>query len=164
MRLSDEQLEALFCGHWEKTRDLVACLRVVIDAAKIGQPRALARAAADIRRARRPLVVSQMVDRAQSIQRAQPILHRFARAHGVSLRALFGRRGSRSVARVRYEAMWVLRQVAEMSYPEIGLAVGGRCHTDAIVGVRKTEARVAGDPRLRARLLAFARPARSRAA
>lgn len=163
-RLSDEQLEALFCGHWEKTRDLGACLRLVIDAATRGQPRAIARAGAERRRSSRLAAVSRLVDRAHAIQQAQPILKRFAAANGVHVRVFAARRGSKSVARMRYEAMWVLRQIAEMSYPEIGLAIGGRHHTDAIVGFKKTEARISADPTLRSRLLKAAALATKRTA
>jgi chromosomal replication initiation ATPase DnaA len=153
-RLDDDELVSLFCGHWLRTRDQRACLRLIVDADRRGQAPALARAGADVRQ----IVAQNVVERAEAVERAMPILKRFSRATGVKLRAIFARKGPKTVARRRYEAMWLLRELGEMSFPEIGLAVGGRGHSHAIVGVKKTAARIAEDPELRTRLLSLVQP------
>jgi hypothetical protein len=163
-RLTDEQLEALFCGHWEKTHDLLASLRLVIDADRLGRPQAVARAGAQLRHTQRPVVISRLVDRAKIVQIAQPIIERFARESGMPVRQLFARRGSRTIVKKRDEAMLVIRRLTDMSYPEIGLAFGGRSHSDARAGVMRAEARIATDDVARARLLAFVAPTKRRAA
>jgi chromosomal replication initiation ATPase DnaA len=163
-RLTGDQLEALFCAHWARTRDLRACLRLVIDAEKRGEAAALAAAAAWVRHQARPGVADKLLAQVAVVEQAKPLLERFARASGLQLHALIGRKKTRAISRRRDEAMLVVRKATDMSYPEISLAFGRR-HSSVIRGVRRAEARIANDPAMRVRLEAFVKPpGRGRAA
>lgn len=163
-RLDDDQVLALFCDHWLKTKDLRACLRLVRDADRHGPAQAIARAGAYHRHAERSATMSNMVERSAMLERGTQLLRRFARAKGVPFTALVGRNKTKTVSRDRHEGMFLLRELLEMSYPEIALVAGGRGHTDAIYGVRKVERRIADEPELRTRLRALVQPEKRRAA
>lgn len=163
-RLDDDQLEALFLAHWSKTKDLRACLRLVRDAVMHGETKALARAGADHRHASRAEVAENAAERTAVVRRVVPIVRRFAQARGVPFRELVGRGRTRTVARFRWEAMWLLKTTEGMSFPEISLVFGGRSHSLAIHGFRLVEQRIAADPTLRSTLLATVKPERRRAA
>jgi hypothetical protein len=58
-------------------------------------------------------------------------------------------RGPSRVARIttaRHEAMWLIREATDLSYPDIGRMFGGRDHTTVINAYRKIQALVDLDP------------------
>lgn len=61
-----------------------------------------------------------------------------AHQHGLTVAQLYSQRRTRAYARPRQVAMYCIRQVCpHMSYPGIGLLIGGRDHTTILHGVRK---------------------------
>lgn len=60
----------------------------------------------------------------------------------------------------RHEAMWILREATELSYPAIGRLFGGRDHSTVIAACRKVEARMLVRPSYREELLSLVRPVR----
>jgi dephospho-CoA kinase len=89
---------------------------------------------------------------------ANEILSRVASARGTSVTRLRSRTDSRALNRIRHEAMWLLRESTEMSYPEIARLMGRKDHTTALHGVRKIQALVEADPVYHGELLALASP------
>lgn len=70
-----------------------------------------------------------------------PTLHgavvRAARCFGLTLGELTGPKRNRSTSRRRMAAMAVVRELTDASYPEIGLAFGGRDHTTVMNACRR---------------------------
>lgn len=58
---------------------------------------------------------------------------------------IFGRSMVRSLARVRHELMWLLRDLTHMSLAQIGEAIGGRDATTVQHGVDQVCDRIAAD-------------------
>ncbi len=67
----------------------------------------------------------------------------------VKLHDLKGPKRHRAVAHPRLIAMYLSRQLTQMSYPEIGNRFGGKDHSTVISAVRKIERKIAEDPNLR---------------
>ncbi|HEY3215908.1 MAG TPA: chromosomal replication initiator protein DnaA [Candidatus Eisenbacteria bacterium] len=64
---------------------------------------------------------------------------------GVKLESLFGRRRTQSVVLPRQVAMYLMRQLTELSLVEIGRMFGGRDHTTVIYACEKVAGRIAED-------------------
>ena len=60
--------------------------------------------------------------------------------------ALFGQRRTRSVALPRQAAMYLLRQLTDLSLVEIGRTFGGRDHTTVLYACEKIARQIASDP------------------
>ncbi|MGD9925255.1 MAG: helix-turn-helix domain-containing protein [Pseudorhodoplanes sp.] len=71
--------------------------------------------------------------------RIQWIVEEAADVFGVSVIDLLSKRRDRPVARARQSAMWVAKHLTRHSLPEIGRALGDRCHTTVMHGCRKIE-------------------------
>ena len=67
----------------------------------------------------------------------------------VKLHDLKGPKRHRAVSHPRLIAMYLARQLTQMSYPEIGSRFGGKDHSTVISAVRKIEKKLAEDPSLR---------------
>ncbi len=67
----------------------------------------------------------------------------------VKLHDLKGPKRHRAVAHPRLIAMYLSRQLTQMSYPEIGSRFGGKDHSTVISAVRKIESKLAEDASLR---------------
>jgi len=65
---------------------------------------------------------------------------------GVRSEALFGQRRTRSVALPRQVAMYLLRQLTDLSLAEIGRTFGGRDHTTVLYACERIGMQVANDP------------------
>lgn len=77
---------------------------------------------------------------------AREIIRAVADYHGTTVdRIMFGGR-PKSLAAARHDAMWLLRIIAGMSYPETARAVGLRNHTSAMHGVEMAVQRNASSP------------------
>jgi chromosomal replication initiator protein len=72
-----------------------------------------------------------------------------AQAFGVSLERLLSRERSAEVALPRQVAMYLLREEAQLSLPQIGDLLGGRDHTTVIHGCQKIADLLETDERLR---------------
>lgn len=99
---------------------------------------------------RRPSRLKAIADR------ARPVIDAVSQRHQTTPEAICGKfsRGPKANTDARDEAAWLLRR-AEFSYPEIALALRLRCHTSAMDGCAKVEARIAERAGLRGELLAL---------
>lgn len=76
-----------------------------------------------------------------------------AEAFRVSEEDMIGMRRWRHLVHARQAACWVVRRARpKLSYPRIGVLLGGRDHSTVIHAVRQAEYRIARDPALAARL------------
>jgi chromosomal replication initiator protein len=66
---------------------------------------------------------------------------------------MLGRDRSKEVALPRQIAMYLLREEANISLPQIGLALGGRDHTTILYGIEKITDLLERDDRLRRQLI-----------
>lgn len=91
-------------------------------------------------------------DYRESFAFAMPALEMVAQRHQVSVADLRGGNKARYLHRARSEAAYLLRHGLQLSYPEIGLVLGGRDHTTVMSALRGFTARMALDDVLRARV------------
>jgi chromosomal replication initiator protein len=73
------------------------------------------------------------------------IFNTVAEGFGIKAEALIGRRRTASIVLPRQVAMYLLRQLTELSLVEIGGLFGGRDHTTVMYACDRVAARVAGD-------------------
>ncbi|MFM8988210.1 MAG: helix-turn-helix domain-containing protein, partial [Alphaproteobacteria bacterium] len=64
---------------------------------------------------------------------------------GVSVEAIKGRSRQRPIVTARQTAMYVFRELTDLSYPAIARLFGGRDHTTVMHAVRKIEELRASD-------------------
>ena len=76
-----------------------------------------------------------------------------ASAFGIATERLMGRDRTREVALPRQVAMYLLREAANISLPQIGAALGGRDHTTVMYGCDKIADMIERDDRLRRQVL-----------
>ncbi len=81
------------------------------------------------------------------------VLHAVASAFGVDTRQMLGRDRSRDIALPRQVAMYLMREEANISLPQIGAALGGRDHTTIMYGCDKIADMIERDDRLRRQLI-----------
>jgi chromosomal replication initiator protein len=67
------------------------------------------------------------------------ILEAVARLEGIEVQDLVGQNRSAKIAVPRQLAMYVLREINEISFPQIGELLGGRDHTTVMYGIRKVD-------------------------
>ncbi|MBN1148364.1 MAG: chromosomal replication initiator protein DnaA [Anaerolineales bacterium] len=85
--------------------------------------------------------------------RPDEIVRRVADSFGVSVESMLGRDRSRQIALPRQVAMYLLREEANISLPQIGNALGGRDHTTVMYGCGKVADMLESDDRLRRRVI-----------
>jgi chromosomal replication initiator protein len=68
-----------------------------------------------------------------------------AERFSVKTEAMFGQRRTRSIALPRQVAMYLMRQLTDLSLVEIGRMFGGRDHTTVIYACEKVAAQVGAD-------------------
>lgn len=81
------------------------------------------------------------------------IMRRVAETFGVSVDSIIGRDRSRQIALPRQVAMYLLREEANISLPQIGKTLGGRDHTTVMYGCDKVADMLEQDDRLRRRVI-----------
>ncbi len=81
------------------------------------------------------------------------IISAVARAFGVERDRLLGRGRTREIALPRQVAMYLLREEANLSLPQIGAALGGRDHTTVMYGCEKIADLLERDDRLRRQVI-----------
>jgi chromosomal replication initiator protein len=83
------------------------------------------------------------------------ILDAVAREFNLTREKLIGRDRSRDVALPRQVAMYLLREEANVSLPQIGDALGGRDHTTVMYAIEKIADRIERDNHLRQQMLSI---------
>ena len=81
------------------------------------------------------------------------VVEAVARAFGLSSERLLARDRSRQVAQPRQVAMYLLREEAQLSLPQIGEVLGGRDHTTVMYGYDKISKLIEEDEGLRRQVL-----------
>lgn len=81
------------------------------------------------------------------------VLYAVANAFGISPEKILGRDRSRDIALPRQVAMYLLREEAHISLPQIGEAIGGRDHTTVMYACDKVADMIERDDRLRRQLI-----------
>ena len=79
----------------------------------------------------------------------EEVVQKVADVFGVPMERMLGRERAREVALPRQIAMYLLREEANISLPQIGSALGGRDHTTVIYGCEKIADLLERDDRLR---------------
>ena len=93
-------------------------------------------------------VLSDMLPRKTNIP-PQDVVHKVAESFGITMDRMLGRDRSRDVALPRQIAMYLLREEANISLPQIGNVLGGRDHTTVMYGCEKIADLLERDDRLR---------------
>jgi chromosomal replication initiator protein len=81
------------------------------------------------------------------------VVRKVADAFGVEMDRMLGRDRSREVALPRQIAMYLLREEANISLPQIGETLGGRDHTTVMYGCEKVADLLEQDDRLRRQVI-----------
>ncbi len=98
--------------------------------------------------------LADMLPRRQAIEPEQ-IINLVAEAFGISVERLRSKSRSHKVALPRQVAMYLLREDAKLSLPQIGELLGGRDHTTVKYGYEKIADQIESDERLRRQVLAL---------
>ncbi|HSQ17191.1 MAG TPA: chromosomal replication initiator protein DnaA [Anaerolineales bacterium] len=105
-------------------------------------------------------LTAQLVDTAladllphRSEVKPEDIIKRVAQTFNLPLERMLGRDRSREVALPRQIAMYLMRQEANCSLPQIGEALGGRDHTTVMYACQKVEDMLERDDRLRRQVI-----------
>jgi chromosomal replication initiator protein len=85
--------------------------------------------------------------------RPDQIVDAVAKTYHLSIERILGRDRSREVALPRQIAMYLLREEANISLPQIGNALGGRDHTTVMYGCEKVADMLERDDRFRRQLI-----------
>lgn len=85
--------------------------------------------------------------------RPERVVDVVARSFNMTAERLLGRDRSREVALPRQVAMYLLREEANVSLPQIGQALGGRDHTTVMYAIEKVSDLLERDDRLRRRVV-----------
>jgi chromosomal replication initiator protein len=101
------------------------------------------------------LIDSALADMLPHRTEVQPehIIETVAKAFGVSVERMIGRERTRQVAFPRQIAMYLLREEANISLPQIGEALGGRDHTTIMYGCDKISDLLETDDKIRRELI-----------
>jgi chromosomal replication initiator protein len=83
----------------------------------------------------------------------EEVVNRVAMSFGVDTERMLGRDRSREVALPRQIAMYLLREEANLSLPQIGETLGGRDHTTVMYGCGKVADLLEQDDRLRRKVI-----------
>ena len=105
----------------------------------------------------RPLsreLIAEVIPRGRSLQdtSVEEIQQRVAEGFGISRAELVGSSRAATPLRARQVAIFLTRELTELSLPQIGRLYGGRDHSTVLNSLRRVEAGVAEDPRLAERV------------
>jgi chromosomal replication initiator protein len=93
-------------------------------------------------------VLTDLLPRRSEVQPTE-VVRKVADTFGIPMDRMLGRDRSREVALPRQIAMYLLREEANISLPQIGEALGGRDHTTVMYGCDKIADLLEADDRLR---------------
>ena len=96
--------------------------------------------------------LADLLPRRNEVQPDQ-IIDAVAKTYNVTIDRILGRDRSRVVALPRQIAMYLLREEAHISLPQIGNALGGRDHTTVMYGCEKVADMLERDDRMRRQLI-----------
>ncbi|MBR2013148.1 MAG: chromosomal replication initiator protein DnaA [Clostridia bacterium] len=74
------------------------------------------------------------------------IIENVARYHNVTVEQIKGKKKDAPVVKPRQQAMYLIRELTQLSLPEIGNAMGGKNHTTVLHSVKKVEENIQKDP------------------
>jgi chromosomal replication initiator protein len=94
------------------------------------------------------LTLTDMIPQRRKLD-AENIVETVAQAFGIPVDRILSRERTRQVALPRQVAMYLLREEAHISLPQIGEVLGGRDHTTVIYGCNKISDLIEQDDRLR---------------
>jgi chromosomal replication initiator protein len=94
------------------------------------------------------IALADMLPRRREVEPAH-VIRMVAEAFGITVEQIMARNRSRQVALPRQIAMYLLREEAQISLPQIGEALGGRDHTTVMYGCDKVADLLEQDDRLR---------------
>lgn len=97
-------------------------------------------------------VLADLLPRRSSVQ-PDEIVRQVAEVYGVTVDRILGRDRSRQVALPRQIAMYLLREEANISLPQIGEAIGGRDHTTVMYACDKVADMMERDDSLRRQVI-----------
>lgn len=80
------------------------------------------------------------------------IKERVAAAFGISPEDLIGHGRAGAAVRARQIAIYLTRELTDLSLPQIGRAFGGRDHSTVLSSIRRIESRLSSDPELEGHL------------
>ena len=105
----------------------------------------------------RPLsteLIAEVIPRGRSLQATsvEEIQQRVAEGFGISRAELVGSSRAATPLRARQVAIFLTRELTELSLPQIGRLYGGRDHSTVLNSLRRVEAGLAEDPRLAERV------------
>jgi chromosomal replication initiator protein len=96
--------------------------------------------------------LADMLPRRTEVQ-PQEVIRKVAESFGVSVDGMLGRDRSHQIALPRQVAMYLLREEAKISLPQIGVTLGGRDHTTVMYGCEKVAEMLEQDDRFRRQVL-----------
>ncbi len=74
------------------------------------------------------------------------IIENVARYHNVTVDQIKGKKKDAPVVKPRQQAMYLIRELTQLSLPEIGNAMGGKNHTTVLHSIKKVEENIQKDP------------------
>ncbi len=98
--------------------------------------------------------LADMLPRKQAIE-PEHIIHLVAEAFGITVERLRSKSRSHKIALPRQVAMYLLREDANLSLPQIGELLGGRDHTTVKYGYEKIADQIESNERLRRQVLSL---------
>ena len=118
---------------------------------------ALTRAIAHASMMAKPLsrdLIAEIIPSQRLPERSHPeeIQLRAGQAFGVSREEVVGPGRAGSVVEARHLAIYLTRELTDLSLPQIGRLFGGRDHSTVLSSLRRTQSRIATDPALKTRL------------
>ena len=75
----------------------------------------------------------------------EKILEEVSRSYGVSAADVKGKKRTQNIAEARKMAMYIVRQVCELSMEDIGKEFGGRDHSTVVYSISNVEEKMAKD-------------------
>ena len=74
------------------------------------------------------------------------IIENVARYHNVTVDQIKGKKKDAPVVKPRQQAMYLIRELTQLSLPEIGNAMGGKNHTTVLHSIKRVEESIQKDP------------------
>ncbi len=76
----------------------------------------------------------------------EQIIENVARYHNVTVEQIKGKKKDAPVVKPRQQAMYLIRELTQLSLPDIGNAMGGKNHTTVLHSIKKVEENIQKDP------------------
>jgi chromosomal replication initiator protein len=143
-QVSNDILDSIARQIQSNIRELEGALtRVLAYSELIGQPLSLQLV---------NVALADLLPKRDKIESTQ-VLYAVAATFGIDAKEMLGKDRSREIALPRQVAMYLMREEANFSLPQIGAALGGRDHTTIMYGCDKIADLIERDDRLRRQLI-----------